>query len=138
MCVLFLLLLLPLTFLINLNTKTHTHTCRHNNAAKHATIVRLKKFAISCILCRLPLPSLLSPLTLFDFCCVCMMRFSHTFLSISLFVCASLQLPEEKSPQHPVELSTELMLACTEALSSSYVKKNTHPKVPERLPDMIK
>lgn len=66
------------------------------------------------------------------------MRFSHTFLSISLFVCASLQLPEEKSPQHPVELSTELMLACTEALSSSYVKKNTHPKVPERLPDMIK
>lgn len=67
-----------------------------------------------------------------------MMRFSHKFLSISLFVCASLQLPEEKSPQHPVELSTELMLACTEALSSSYVKKNTHPKVPERLPDMIK
>jgi len=49
-----------------------------------------------------------------------------------------LQLPEEKSPQHPVELSTELMLACTEALSTSYVKKNTHPKVPERLPDMIK
>ncbi|TMW44960.1 hypothetical protein DOY81_009960, partial [Sarcophaga bullata] len=46
-------------------------------------------------------------------------------------------LPEEKSPQHPVELSTELMLACTVALSPSYTKKHTHPKVLERLPDLI-
>ncbi|XP_054084108.1 calponin homology domain-containing protein DDB_G0272472 isoform X2 [Zeugodacus cucurbitae] len=49
----------------------------------------------------------------------------------------SLQLPEEKSPQHPVELSTELMLACTVAMSPSYTKKHTHPKVLERLPDLI-
>ncbi|XP_022229654.2 S phase cyclin A-associated protein in the endoplasmic reticulum [Drosophila obscura] len=49
----------------------------------------------------------------------------------------NLQFPEEKSPQHPVELSTELMMACTEALSSNYIKKDTHPKVPERLPDLI-
>ncbi|XP_054744523.1 calponin homology domain-containing protein DDB_G0272472 [Anastrepha obliqua] len=50
----------------------------------------------------------------------------------------SLQLPEEKSPQHPVELSTELMLACTVAMSPSYTKKHTHPKVLERLPDLIR
>ncbi|XP_017153098.1 S phase cyclin A-associated protein in the endoplasmic reticulum isoform X2 [Drosophila miranda] len=49
----------------------------------------------------------------------------------------SLQFPEEKSRQHPVELSTELMLACTEALSSTYLKKDSHPKVKERLPDLI-
>lgn len=83
MCVL-LLSLLPLTFLINLNTNKHTrtHTCRHNNAAKHATIVRqqqqkLKKFAISCIL----FPSLPCPMFLHD------ALFSHSSLYISFCVC---------------------------------------------------
>ncbi|XP_017117027.1 S phase cyclin A-associated protein in the endoplasmic reticulum isoform X2 [Drosophila elegans] len=75
-------------------------------------------------------------------CSVCPQIARHALLGNSITVLfdainKSFQIPEEKSPQHPVELSTELMLACTEALSSSYVKKNTHPKVPERLPDMI-
>ncbi|XP_017105660.2 S phase cyclin A-associated protein in the endoplasmic reticulum [Drosophila bipectinata] len=75
-------------------------------------------------------------------CSVCPQIARHALLGNSITalfdaINKSFQLPEEKSPQHPVELSTELMLACTEALSSSYVKKNTHPKVPERLPDMI-
>ncbi|XP_017859481.1 PREDICTED: S phase cyclin A-associated protein in the endoplasmic reticulum isoform X1 [Drosophila arizonae] len=75
-------------------------------------------------------------------CSVCPQIARHALLGNSIAtlfdaISKSFQLPEEKSPQHPVELSTELMLACTEALSSSYVKKNTHPKVPERLPDMI-
>ncbi|KAH8409628.1 hypothetical protein KR222_011773 [Zaprionus bogoriensis] len=75
-------------------------------------------------------------------CSVCPQIARHALLGNSIAalfdaIVKSFQLPEEKSPQHPVELSTELMLACTEALSSSYVKKNTHPKVPERLPDMI-
>ncbi|KAH8352993.1 hypothetical protein KR084_008020 [Drosophila pseudotakahashii] len=75
-------------------------------------------------------------------CSVCPQIARHALLGNSITVLfdainKTFQLPEEKSPQHPVELSTELMLACTEALSSSYVKKNTHPKVPERLPDMI-
>ncbi|XP_030384048.1 S phase cyclin A-associated protein in the endoplasmic reticulum isoform X2 [Scaptodrosophila lebanonensis] len=75
-------------------------------------------------------------------CSVCPQIARHALLGNSITIMfdaivKSFQLPEEKSPQHPVELSTELMLACTEALSSSYVKKNTHPKVPERLPDMI-
>ncbi|KAL7742273.1 hypothetical protein ACLKA6_005534 [Drosophila palustris] len=76
-------------------------------------------------------------------CSVCPQIARHALLGNSIAtlfdaITKSFQLPEEKSPQHPVELSTELMLACTEALSTSYVKKNTHPKVPERLPDMIK
>ncbi|KAH8412606.1 hypothetical protein KR009_003579, partial [Drosophila setifemur] len=75
-------------------------------------------------------------------CSVCPQIARHALLGNSITILfdainKSFQLPEEKSPQHPVELSTELMLACTEALSSNYVKKNTHPKVPERLPDMI-
>ncbi|EDW64084.1 plectin [Drosophila virilis] len=75
-------------------------------------------------------------------CSVCPQIARHALLGNSIAtlfdaISKSFQLPEEKSPQHPVELSTELMLACTEALSSNYVKKNTHPKVPERLPDMI-
>ncbi|KAH8377807.1 hypothetical protein KR093_007233, partial [Drosophila rubida] len=75
-------------------------------------------------------------------CSVCPQIARHALLGNSIAtlfdaISKSFQLPEEKSPQHPVELSTELMLACTEALSSSYVHKNTHPKVPERLPDMI-
>ncbi|EDW03943.1 GH11520 [Drosophila grimshawi] len=75
-------------------------------------------------------------------CSVCPQIARHALLGNSIAtmfdaIVKSFQLPKEISPQHPVELSTELMLACTEALSSSYVKKNTHPKVPERLPDMI-
>ncbi|KAH8271118.1 hypothetical protein KR018_012412 [Drosophila ironensis] len=75
-------------------------------------------------------------------CSVCPQIARHALLGNSITVlfdaiAKSFQYPDEKSPQHPVELSTELMLACTEALSSSYVKKKTIPKVPERLPDMI-
>ncbi|XP_055847204.1 S phase cyclin A-associated protein in the endoplasmic reticulum [Episyrphus balteatus] len=75
-------------------------------------------------------------------CTLCPQIGRHSILGNSitaLFDCLfqSLQLPEEKSPQHPVELSTELMLACTVALSPSYTKKHSHPKVLERLPDLI-
>lgn len=48
------------------------------------------------------------------------------------------QTPDERTPLHPVELSTELMLACTVALSPSNSLKQTHPKVLERLPDLIR
>uniref|UniRef100_W8AU12 S phase cyclin A-associated protein in the endoplasmic reticulum n=2 Tax=Ceratitis capitata TaxID=7213 RepID=W8AU12_CERCA len=75
-------------------------------------------------------------------CTLCPQIARHAILGNTLSVLfdvlfQSLQLPEEKSPQHPVELSTELMLACTVALSPSYTKKHTHPKVLERLPDLI-
>ncbi|XP_065355667.1 S phase cyclin A-associated protein in the endoplasmic reticulum [Calliphora vicina] len=75
-------------------------------------------------------------------CTLCPQIARHAILGNTLIVLfdalfQSLQLPEEKSPQHPVELSTELMLACTVALSPSYTKKHTHPKVLERLPDLI-
>ncbi|XP_046806663.1 S phase cyclin A-associated protein in the endoplasmic reticulum [Lucilia cuprina] len=75
-------------------------------------------------------------------CTLCPQIARHAILGNTLVVLfdalfQSLQLPEEKSPQHPVELSTELMLACTVALSPSYTKKHTHPKVLERLPDLI-
>ncbi|XP_063697590.1 S phase cyclin A-associated protein in the endoplasmic reticulum-like [Culicoides brevitarsis] len=50
----------------------------------------------------------------------------------------SLQTPEEKSPLYPVELSTELILACTVALSPSNSLKQANPKVLERLPDLIR
>ncbi|XP_034666481.1 S phase cyclin A-associated protein in the endoplasmic reticulum [Drosophila subobscura] len=75
-------------------------------------------------------------------CSLCPQIARHALLGNSIAalldaIYKSLQFPEEKSPQHPVELSTELMMACTEALSSNYMKKDTHPKVPERLPDLI-
>lgn len=106
------------------------------NAAKHATIVHQQQQHDSN-------NSRNGTLTLLDFVvvfCISFFVISYLYFIFSILVSFTrhLQLPEEKSPQHPVELSTELMLACTEALSSSYVKKNTHPKVPERLPDMIK
>uniref|UniRef100_A0A1I8NHE2 S phase cyclin A-associated protein in the endoplasmic reticulum N-terminal domain-containing protein n=1 Tax=Musca domestica TaxID=7370 RepID=A0A1I8NHE2_MUSDO len=76
-------------------------------------------------------------------CTLCPQIARHALLGnsvVGLFdaLFQSLQLPEEKSPQHPVELSTELMLACTVALSPSYTKKHTHPNVLERLPDLIR
>ncbi|XP_013104459.2 S phase cyclin A-associated protein in the endoplasmic reticulum [Stomoxys calcitrans] len=75
-------------------------------------------------------------------CTLCPQIARHALLGnsiVGLFdaLFQSLQLPEEKSPHHPVELSTELMLACTVALSPSYTKKHTHPNVLERLPDLI-
>ncbi|XP_073825143.1 SCAPER domain-containing protein short spindle 3 [Musca autumnalis] len=75
-------------------------------------------------------------------CTLCPQIARHALLGnsiVGLFdaLFQSLQLPEEKSPQHPVELSTELMLACTVALSPSYTKKHTQPNVVERLPDLI-
>lgn len=75
-------------------------------------------------------------------CSLCPQIARHAILanSITLLFDAllqSLQLPEEKSPQHPVELSTELMLACTVALSPVNSMKQSHPKVVERLPDVI-
>lgn len=107
MCVL--LLLLPLTFLINLNTNKHTntHTCRHNNAAKHATIVRQqqqqpKKFAISFILSLSP--SLPSPLTLFDFCCVFAWCAFLTQFSLYLFLCV-LRCSYPKKNHHNIRSS---------------------------------
>uniref|UniRef100_A0A182SDR3 SCAPER_N domain-containing protein n=1 Tax=Anopheles maculatus TaxID=74869 RepID=A0A182SDR3_9DIPT len=47
--------------------------------------------------------------------------------------------PEEKNCLFPVELSTELILACTVALlpTSPSTKQATHPKVAERLPDLL-
>ncbi|XP_067623077.1 calponin homology domain-containing protein DDB_G0272472 isoform X2 [Eurosta solidaginis] len=76
-------------------------------------------------------------------CTLCPQIARHAILGNSLSVLfdvlfQSLQLPEEKSPQHPVELSTELMLACSVAMSPTYTKKHTHPKVLERLPDLIR
>uniref|UniRef100_A0A1A9WJ40 S phase cyclin A-associated protein in the endoplasmic reticulum N-terminal domain-containing protein n=1 Tax=Glossina brevipalpis TaxID=37001 RepID=A0A1A9WJ40_9MUSC len=76
-------------------------------------------------------------------CTLCPQIARHAILGNSLpslfdALFQSLQLPEEKSPQHPVELSTELMLACTVAMSPSYTKKHTHPKILERLPDLIR
>ncbi|XP_036329123.1 calponin homology domain-containing protein DDB_G0272472 isoform X1 [Rhagoletis pomonella] len=75
-------------------------------------------------------------------CTLCPQIARHAILGNTLsalfdVLVQSLQLPEEKSPQHPVELSTELMLACTVAMSPSYTKKHTHPQVLERLPDLI-
>uniref|UniRef100_W4VRF2 Cyclic nucleotide-binding domain-containing protein n=1 Tax=Corethrella appendiculata TaxID=1370023 RepID=W4VRF2_9DIPT len=49
----------------------------------------------------------------------------------------SLKTPEEKNPLFAVELSTELILACTVALSSTNSLKQTHPKLMQRLPDLL-
>ncbi|XP_055597879.1 S phase cyclin A-associated protein in the endoplasmic reticulum [Uranotaenia lowii] len=59
-----------------------------------------------------------------------------TVLLDALYI--SLKTPEEKCPLYPVELSTELILACTVALSPTNSLKQTHPKVVERLPDLIR
>ncbi|KAL5280071.1 SCAPER family protein [Megaselia abdita] len=75
-------------------------------------------------------------------CSLCPQIARHSILGNSLsnlfdVLFQALQLPEEKSPQIPVELSTELMLACTVGLTPSNAKKHSHPKVMERLPDLI-
>lgn len=48
------------------------------------------------------------------------------------------QTPDEKTLTHPIELSTELMLATTVVLSPFNVLKQPHPKVLERLPDIVR
>ncbi|XP_055541837.1 S phase cyclin A-associated protein in the endoplasmic reticulum [Wyeomyia smithii] len=75
-------------------------------------------------------------------CSLCPQISRHAILGNTITVLLdalqiSLKTPEEKSPLYPVELSTELILACTVALSPSNSLKQTHPKVVERLPDLI-
>ncbi|XP_035774291.1 titin homolog isoform X2 [Anopheles albimanus] len=77
-------------------------------------------------------------------CTLCPQIARHAILGNSIMVLLdalqiSLKLPEEKSPMFPVELSTELILACTVALlpCSPSQKQTTHPKVAERLPDLL-
>ncbi|XP_052564886.1 S phase cyclin A-associated protein in the endoplasmic reticulum isoform X2 [Culex pipiens pallens] len=75
-------------------------------------------------------------------CSLCPQISRHAILGNSVTVLLdalqiSLKTPEEKSPLYPVELSTELILACTVALSPTNSLKQTHPKVVERLPDLI-
>lgn len=48
------------------------------------------------------------------------------------------QIPDEKTPSHPIELSTELILATTVVLSPFNIVKQPHPKVLERLPDIVR
>ncbi|XP_058819501.1 calponin homology domain-containing protein DDB_G0272472 isoform X2 [Topomyia yanbarensis] len=75
-------------------------------------------------------------------CSLCPQISRHAILGNTITVLLdalqiSLKTPEEKSPLYPVELSTELILACTVALSPTNSLKQTHPKVVERLPDLI-
>ncbi|XP_055686257.1 S phase cyclin A-associated protein in the endoplasmic reticulum [Lutzomyia longipalpis] len=61
----------------------------------------------------------------------------NTILSLLDALLVTLQCPEEKSTKQPVELSTELMLACTVALSPTFTMKQSHPKLLDRLPDVM-
>uniref|UniRef100_A0A2M4B8P6 Putative s phase cyclin a-associated protein in the endoplasmic reticulum isoform x1 n=1 Tax=Anopheles marajoara TaxID=58244 RepID=A0A2M4B8P6_9DIPT len=77
-------------------------------------------------------------------CTLCPQIARHAILGNSITVLLdalqiSMKLPEEKNPMFPVELSTELILACTVALvpCSPSQKQTTHPKVAERLPDLL-
>ncbi|XP_050084102.1 uncharacterized protein LOC126570406 isoform X2 [Anopheles aquasalis] len=77
-------------------------------------------------------------------CTLCPQIARHAILGNSIMVLldalqSSMKLPEEKIPMFPVELSTELILACTVALvpCNSSQKQTTHPKVAERLPDLL-
>ncbi|XP_065088939.1 uncharacterized protein ssp3 [Ochlerotatus camptorhynchus] len=75
-------------------------------------------------------------------CSLCPQISRHAILGNTITVLLdalliSLKTPEEKCPLYPVELSTELILACTVALSPTNSLKQTHPKVVERLPDLI-
>uniref|UniRef100_A0A2M3Z3B0 Putative s phase cyclin a-associated protein in the endoplasmic reticulum isoform x1 n=1 Tax=Anopheles braziliensis TaxID=58242 RepID=A0A2M3Z3B0_9DIPT len=77
-------------------------------------------------------------------CTLCPQIARHAILGNSIMVLLdalqiSMKLPEEKSPMFPVELSTELILACTVALLPCTPSQNqtTHPKVAERLPDLL-
>uniref|UniRef100_A0A182P8C2 SCAPER_N domain-containing protein n=1 Tax=Anopheles epiroticus TaxID=199890 RepID=A0A182P8C2_9DIPT len=78
-------------------------------------------------------------------CTLCPQIARHAVLGNSVLVLLnalllSLKIPEEKNALFPVELSTELILACTVALlpTSSSPKQATHPKVAERLPDLLR
>ncbi|XP_050076497.1 S phase cyclin A-associated protein in the endoplasmic reticulum [Anopheles maculipalpis] len=77
-------------------------------------------------------------------CTLCPQISRHAVLGGSVLVLLnalliSLKTPEEKNCLFPVELSTELILACTVALlpTSPSTKQVTHPKVAERLPDLL-
>uniref|UniRef100_A0A182JUJ5 SCAPER_N domain-containing protein n=1 Tax=Anopheles christyi TaxID=43041 RepID=A0A182JUJ5_9DIPT len=77
-------------------------------------------------------------------CTLCPQIARHAVLGNSILVLLnalllSLKIPEEKNALFPVELSTELLLACTVALlpTSPSPKQVTHPKVAERLPDLL-
>ncbi|XP_049536689.1 S phase cyclin A-associated protein in the endoplasmic reticulum [Anopheles darlingi] len=77
-------------------------------------------------------------------CTLCPQIARHAILGNSIMVLLdvlqiAMKLPEEKNPMFPVELSTELILACTVALlpCSPSQKQTTHPKVVERLPDLL-
>uniref|UniRef100_A0A182VSZ3 SCAPER_N domain-containing protein n=1 Tax=Anopheles minimus TaxID=112268 RepID=A0A182VSZ3_9DIPT len=78
-------------------------------------------------------------------CTLCPQIARHAVLGSSVLVLLnalliSLKTPEEKNSLFPVELSTELILACTVALlpTSPTSKQATHPKVAERLPDLLR
>ncbi|XP_053672123.1 S phase cyclin A-associated protein in the endoplasmic reticulum [Anopheles nili] len=77
-------------------------------------------------------------------CTLCPQIARHAVLGSSILVLLnglllSLKMPEEKNTLFPVELSTELLLASTVALlpTSPSPKQATHPKVAERLPDLL-
>ncbi|GAB0093882.1 uncharacterized protein DMENIID0001_090700 [Sergentomyia squamirostris] len=77
-----------------------------------------------------------------NLCTICPQIARHAILGntiVNLFdaLLLSLQCPEEKSEKQPVELSTELMLACTVALSPTFTMTQSHPKLLDRLPDVI-
>lgn len=102
MCV---LLLLPLTFLINLDTNKHTHT--------HADIITPQSMQQLCGSSNNNLsylqflsfsPSLLSPLTLFDFCCVFAWCAFLTHFSLYLFLCV-LRCSYPKKNHHNIRSS---------------------------------
>uniref|UniRef100_A0A2M4AFU4 Putative s phase cyclin a-associated protein in the endoplasmic reticulum isoform x1 n=1 Tax=Anopheles triannulatus TaxID=58253 RepID=A0A2M4AFU4_9DIPT len=77
-------------------------------------------------------------------CTLCPQISRHAILGNSIMVLLdalqiAMKLPQEKNPMFPVELSTELILACTVALlpCSPSPKQTTHPKVAERIPDLL-
>ncbi|XP_059612655.1 S phase cyclin A-associated protein in the endoplasmic reticulum [Phlebotomus argentipes] len=77
-----------------------------------------------------------------NLCTICPQITRHAILGntiVRLFdvLLQSIQCPEEKFTKLPVELSAELMLACTVALSPTFAMKQSHPKLLDRLPDVI-
>ncbi|XP_058057868.1 S phase cyclin A-associated protein in the endoplasmic reticulum [Anopheles bellator] len=77
-------------------------------------------------------------------CTLCPQIARHAVLGSSILILldalqTAMKTPEEKNALFPVELSTELILACTVALlpTSPPPKQTTHPKVAERLPDLL-
>ncbi|XP_037958436.1 calponin homology domain-containing protein DDB_G0272472 [Teleopsis dalmanni] len=61
----------------------------------------------------------------------------NTILQIFDALNKSLQTSDSRVPPLPVDIATELTLVCTVVLSSTYIKKSCHPKVVERLPDLL-